>query len=151
MGRMRSELGLEGREGSGIITLLSVFFLVVSYRWSARYDQWWECKFLSEGIIDQGKLVCTHTIVRACINQYSPTYSCLSHVHAHSTQSRGICCDRFHNYVIAVMLEDNNKGFSLASIVSSSNMAATSLSFDSLGIDCKPSIRNIVYSSIFLG
>ena len=29
---------------------------------------------------------------------------------------------------------------SSASIVSSSNMAATSLSFDSLGIDCKPSI-----------
>ncbi|XP_025109253.1 E3 ubiquitin-protein ligase HECTD3-like isoform X2 [Pomacea canaliculata] len=24
------------------------------YRWSSRYDQWWECKFLSEGIIDQG-------------------------------------------------------------------------------------------------
>ena len=23
-------------------------------RWSSRYDQWWECKFLSEGIIDQG-------------------------------------------------------------------------------------------------
>lgn len=26
----------------------------MDYRWSARYDQWWECKFLSEGIIDQG-------------------------------------------------------------------------------------------------
>ncbi|XP_020610516.1 E3 ubiquitin-protein ligase HECTD3-like [Orbicella faveolata] len=26
----------------------------LDYRWSARYDQWWECKFLSEGIIDQG-------------------------------------------------------------------------------------------------
>ena len=26
----------------------------VHCRWSARYDQWWECKFLSEGIIDQG-------------------------------------------------------------------------------------------------
>ncbi|XP_076441534.1 E3 ubiquitin-protein ligase HECTD3-like [Babylonia areolata] len=24
------------------------------YRWSTRNDQWWECKFLSEGIIDQG-------------------------------------------------------------------------------------------------
>ncbi|KAL8570039.1 hypothetical protein ACOMHN_036316 [Nucella lapillus] len=24
------------------------------YRWSSRNDQWWECKFLSEGIIDQG-------------------------------------------------------------------------------------------------
>ena len=23
-------------------------------RWPTRYDQWWECKFLSEGIIDQG-------------------------------------------------------------------------------------------------
>lgn len=26
----------------------------LDYRWSSRYDQWWECKFLSEGIIDQG-------------------------------------------------------------------------------------------------
>ncbi|XP_046562104.1 E3 ubiquitin-protein ligase HECTD3-like [Haliotis rubra] len=26
----------------------------LDYRWSARHDQWWECKFLSEGIIDQG-------------------------------------------------------------------------------------------------
>lgn len=24
------------------------------FRWSFRYDQWWECKFLSEGVIDQG-------------------------------------------------------------------------------------------------
>lgn len=23
-------------------------------RWPARYDQWWECKFIAEGIIDQG-------------------------------------------------------------------------------------------------
>ena len=26
----------------------------LEYRWHSRYDQWWECKFLSEGIIDQG-------------------------------------------------------------------------------------------------
>ncbi|CAG5132434.1 unnamed protein product, partial [Candidula unifasciata] len=26
----------------------------LSYRWSTQNDQWWECKFLSEGIIDQG-------------------------------------------------------------------------------------------------
>ncbi|XP_048588290.1 E3 ubiquitin-protein ligase HECTD3-like isoform X2 [Nematostella vectensis] len=26
----------------------------LDFRWSGRYDQWWECKFLSEGIIDQG-------------------------------------------------------------------------------------------------
>lgn len=26
----------------------------LNYRWSSRYDQWWECKFLSEGVIDQG-------------------------------------------------------------------------------------------------
>ncbi|XP_045157953.2 E3 ubiquitin-protein ligase HECTD3-like isoform X2 [Mercenaria mercenaria] len=26
----------------------------LNYRWSFRYDQWWECKFLSEGVIDQG-------------------------------------------------------------------------------------------------
>lgn len=28
--------------------------LPLNYRWSSRYDQWWECKFLSEGVIDQG-------------------------------------------------------------------------------------------------
>ena len=27
---------------------------VSNFRWSSRYDQWWECKFLSEGVIDQG-------------------------------------------------------------------------------------------------
>ncbi|XP_052776275.1 E3 ubiquitin-protein ligase HECTD3-like isoform X2 [Mya arenaria] len=26
----------------------------LNYRWSSRYDQWWECKFISEGVIDQG-------------------------------------------------------------------------------------------------
>lgn len=26
----------------------------LDYRWPVRYDQWWECKFLSEGIVDQG-------------------------------------------------------------------------------------------------
>ncbi|XP_013403036.1 E3 ubiquitin-protein ligase HECTD3 isoform X2 [Lingula anatina] len=26
----------------------------LDYRWPSRNDQWWECKFLSEGIIDQG-------------------------------------------------------------------------------------------------
>lgn len=26
----------------------------LDYRWPPRYDQWWECKFLDEGIIDQG-------------------------------------------------------------------------------------------------
>lgn len=25
-----------------------------TYRWSTAYDQWWECKFISEGIVDQG-------------------------------------------------------------------------------------------------
>lgn len=25
------------------------------YRWPLRYDQWWECKFIAEGIIDQGR------------------------------------------------------------------------------------------------
>ena len=44
-------------------------------------------------------------------------------------------------YVIAAMLEDDNKSSSLASIVSSSNMAATSLLLDPLGIGCKPTIR----------
>ncbi|EDV23348.1 uncharacterized protein TRIADDRAFT_27944, partial [Trichoplax adhaerens] len=26
----------------------------LDYRWSIQYEQWWECKFVSEGIIDQG-------------------------------------------------------------------------------------------------
>ena len=36
------------------------------------------------------------------------------------------------------------KDYSLASIVSSTNMATTSLSFDSLGIDCKASIDHFM-------
>ncbi|NWH36026.1 HECD3 ligase, partial [Chloropsis hardwickii] len=27
---------------------------LVLHRWPLRYDQWWECKFIAEGIIDQG-------------------------------------------------------------------------------------------------
>ncbi|KAK1164096.1 E3 ubiquitin-protein ligase HECTD3-like [Acipenser oxyrinchus oxyrinchus] len=27
---------------------------MLDYRWPVSYDQWWECKFISEGIIDQG-------------------------------------------------------------------------------------------------
>ncbi|XP_053738800.1 E3 ubiquitin-protein ligase HECTD3 [Synchiropus splendidus] len=26
----------------------------LDYRWPSHYDQWWECKFIAEGIIDQG-------------------------------------------------------------------------------------------------
>ena len=26
----------------------------LDYRWPLKYDQWWECKFIGEGIIDQG-------------------------------------------------------------------------------------------------
>ncbi|KAG8437018.1 hypothetical protein GDO86_007920 [Hymenochirus boettgeri] len=26
----------------------------LDYRWNTRYEQWWECKFIAEGIIDQG-------------------------------------------------------------------------------------------------
>ncbi|XP_065069856.1 E3 ubiquitin-protein ligase HECTD3-like [Rhopilema esculentum] len=26
----------------------------LDFRWSQKYDQWWECKFIGEGIIDQG-------------------------------------------------------------------------------------------------
>ncbi|XP_033737246.1 E3 ubiquitin-protein ligase HECTD3-like [Pecten maximus] len=26
----------------------------LNYRWTSRYEQWWECKFMSEGVIDQG-------------------------------------------------------------------------------------------------
>ena len=51
--------------------------------------------------------------------------------HFGTTNNRSFACD-----VIAAMLEDDNKRF----LISSSNMAATSLSFESLGIDCKPSI-----------
>lgn len=28
---------------------------LVLRRWPLRYDQWWECKFIAEGIIDQGR------------------------------------------------------------------------------------------------
>ena len=28
--------------------------MIFHSRWPPRYDQWWECKFLAEGIIDQG-------------------------------------------------------------------------------------------------
>ncbi|CAB3977789.1 E3 ubiquitin- ligase HECTD3-like [Paramuricea clavata] len=28
--------------------------VTLDFRWSNRYEQWWECKFISEGIIDQG-------------------------------------------------------------------------------------------------
>jgi E3 ubiquitin-protein ligase HECTD3 len=28
--------------------------LFSNIRWSLRHDQWWECKFIAEGIIDQG-------------------------------------------------------------------------------------------------
>lgn len=31
--------------------MIYIFLLI---RWPARYDQWWECKFIAEGIIDQG-------------------------------------------------------------------------------------------------
>ena len=49
--------------------------------------------------------------------------------------------DRFHVTSLPPYYRTITKDSSLASIVSSFNMAATSLSFDSLGIDCKPSIR----------
>uniref|UniRef100_A0A4W3GEI2 Uncharacterized protein n=1 Tax=Callorhinchus milii TaxID=7868 RepID=A0A4W3GEI2_CALMI len=35
----------------------------LDYRWPARYDQWWECKFISEGIIDQGKLIVCELVI----------------------------------------------------------------------------------------
>ena len=46
----------------------------------------------------------------------------------------------FARYVIAVMLVVIKKGFSLAPFVNTTNMAAMSLSFGSLGIGCKPPI-----------
>ena len=53
----------------------------------------------------------------------------------------GYTCRLFSCYAIAAMLEEDNKRFHIIAFsVSSSNMAATSLSFDSLEIDCKPSI-----------
>ncbi|ELU04919.1 hypothetical protein CAPTEDRAFT_168000 [Capitella teleta] len=30
------------------------FEKVLDYRWPSRHDQWWECKFIAEGIVDQG-------------------------------------------------------------------------------------------------
>lgn len=37
-------------EKGGLVTVS-----VLPPRWPARYDQWWECKFIAEGIIDQGE------------------------------------------------------------------------------------------------
>ena len=54
--------------------------------------------------------------------------------------------DRFHVTSLPPCWRTITKDSSSASIVSSSNMAATSLSFNSLGIDCKPSI-DLVKSS----
>ena len=48
--------------------------------------------------------------------------------------------DRFHVTSLPPCWRTISKDSSLASIVSSSNMAATSFSFDSLGIGCKPPI-----------
>lgn len=45
---------------------LNKWLFFIPYRWPLRYDQWWECKFIAEGIIDQGKFqacqnsVCTY-------------------------------------------------------------------------------------------
>ncbi|NXE36818.1 HECD3 ligase, partial [Ptilorrhoa leucosticta] len=36
-----------------VLSLLQGRCLVL-HRWPLRYDQWWECKFIAEGIIDQG-------------------------------------------------------------------------------------------------
>ena len=51
--------------------------------------------------------------------------------------------DHFHITSLPPCWRTITKDSSLASVVSSSNMAATSFSFDSLGIDCKPSIEEI--------
>lgn len=34
-------------------------------RWPARHDQWWECKFIAEGIIDQGNV--TSQLIRLAV------------------------------------------------------------------------------------
>lgn len=34
--------------------LTIIIIVLLMYRWSSSNDQWWECKFISEGIIDQG-------------------------------------------------------------------------------------------------
>ena len=91
------------------------------------------------------------------------TQSFLIHIHTHhrtlshfptphksptnNTYSTGIqvpvkkSIDRFHVTSLPPCWRTITKYSSLASVVSSSNMAATSLSYDSLGIDCKPSIN----------
>ena len=59
-----------------------------------------------------------------------------------SSEQRAI--DRLHVTSLPPCWRTITKVSSLASIVSSSNMAATSLPFESLGSDCKPSIRRTV-------
>ena len=56
--------------------------------------------------------------------------------------------DRFHVTSLPPCWRTITKDSSLASIVSSTNMAATSLSYDSLGIDCKPSNSLVWYITI---
>ena len=56
--------------------------------------------------------------------------------------------DHFHITSLPPCWRTITKDSSLASIVSSTNMAATSLSFDSLGTDCKPSIDRLHVTSL---
>ena len=49
------------------------------------------------------------------------------------------------SYVIAAILVELNKGFSLSASIFSSNMAKISLSFESHGIGCTPPINNTIF------
>ena len=72
---------------------------------------------------DQLVMMSNSTFQASVVSQAKKQYTC-----------RSFSCD-----IIATMLEDDNKRFSLASIVSSSNMAATSLSFSLSGFKvCLP-------------
>ncbi len=31
--------------------------MICYFRWGNKYEQWWECKFIGEGIIDQGEWI----------------------------------------------------------------------------------------------
>ena len=63
---------------------------------------------------------------------------------------RSVIIDHFHVMSLLPCWRTITKYSSSATIVSSTNVAATSLSFDYLGIDCKPSICDLNWSRYHL-
>ena len=47
--------------------LFREWLLIPFYRWPLKHEQWWECKFIGEGIIDQGNWYMIVSICAALI------------------------------------------------------------------------------------